>query len=129
MSTIISLSHETVPRIFFLSLSLFLGQRSAESIVEAFRRRALAINPIINAVVDECFEAALREARKVDQRLDACTQEEREEIGRTQPLLGVPFTAKENVMVKGECVAWQVSDAMNPVKHSTKVWQDASHLL
>lgn len=77
-------------------------QRSAESIVEAFRRRVVAVNPIINAVVDERFEAALQEAREVDQRLDSCTQEEREEIGRAQPLLGVPFTAKDNVMVKGE---------------------------
>ena len=70
--------------------------------MEAFRRRVVAVNPIINAVVDERFEAALQEAREVDQRLDSCTQEEREEIGRAQPLLGVPFTAKENVMVKGE---------------------------
>ncbi|XP_045133069.1 fatty-acid amide hydrolase 2-like isoform X2 [Portunus trituberculatus] len=76
-------------------------KRSAESIVEAFRRRVEAVNPIINAVVDERFEAALLDARGIDQRLDACTQEEREEIGRAQPLLGVPFTAKENVLVKG----------------------------
>ncbi|KAK8398344.1 hypothetical protein O3P69_003909 [Scylla paramamosain] len=85
------------------TLALWIRQRkrSAESIVEAFRRRVEAVNPIINAVVDERFEAALREAREVDQRLDACTQEEREETGRAQPLLGVPFTAKENVLVKG----------------------------
>ncbi|MPC11320.1 Fatty-acid amide hydrolase 2 [Portunus trituberculatus] len=79
----------------------YISLRSAESIVEAFRRRVEAVNPIINAVVDERFEAALLDARGIDQRLDACTQEEREEIGRAQPLLGVPFTAKENVLVKG----------------------------
>lgn len=62
----------------------------------------MTVNPVINAVVDERFEAALREAREVDQRLDSCTQEEREEIGSAQPLLGVPFTAKESVMMKGE---------------------------
>ncbi|XP_063866172.1 fatty-acid amide hydrolase 2-A-like isoform X2 [Scylla paramamosain] len=85
------------------TLALWIRQRkrSTVSIIEAFRRRIEAVNPIINAVVDERFEAALREAREVDRRLDACTQEEREEIGRIQPLLGVPFTAKESVMVKG----------------------------
>lgn len=85
------------------TLAMWIRQRkrSAESVMEAFRRRVEAVNPIINAVVDERFEAALREAREVDQRLDACTQEEREEIGRVQPLLGVPFTAKENIWVKG----------------------------
>lgn len=85
------------------TLALWIRQRkrSAASIMEAFRRRVEAVNPIINAVVDDRFEAALREAREVDRRLDACTQEEREEIGRVQPLLGVPFTAKETVMVDG----------------------------
>lgn len=84
-----------------LALWIRHRKRSAESIVEAFRRRVVAVNLIIHAVVDERFEAALQEAREVDQRLDSCTHEEREEIGRAQPLLGVPFTAKDNVMVKG----------------------------
>ncbi|XP_045103893.1 fatty-acid amide hydrolase 2-A-like isoform X2 [Portunus trituberculatus] len=85
------------------TLALWIRQRkrSAVSVMEAFQRRIEAVNPIINAVVDERFKAALQEAREVDQRLDACTQEELEEIGRTQPLLGVPFTSKETIMVKG----------------------------
>lgn len=48
----------------------------------------------------ECFEAALEEARKVDQLIksgikDAATLE------LELPFLGVPFTTKESVSIKG----------------------------
>ena len=70
--------------------------------MEAFIQRTAIVNPIINAIIDERFEAALREAKQVDQQLDSCTSEEREEFFRSQPLLGVPFTVKECIMVTGE---------------------------
>lgn len=84
-----------------LALWIRERKRSAESIVKAFQKRALAVNHTVHAIVDDRFEAALSEAREVDKKLNACTPEQREEMGRAQPLLGVPFTSKENVMIQG----------------------------
>ncbi|KAK3860906.1 hypothetical protein Pcinc_033072 [Petrolisthes cinctipes] len=64
-------------------------------------KRAKAVNVSLNAVVDERYEAALKEAREVDRRLATLTEAQREALKETKPLLGVPFTCKEVVMMQG----------------------------
>jgi fatty acid amide hydrolase 2 len=61
-------------------------------LVEAHIARIMAVNPVINAVVAERFEAARAEARAAEIEADS---------GMTKPLLGVPFTVKEMVSLDG----------------------------
>ncbi|GLH14808.1 Glutamyl-tRNA(Gln) amidotransferase subunit A, mitochondrial [Gryllus bimaculatus] len=69
-------------------------------VVEAFIARIREVNLVLNTVVDERFEEALKEAKAADEyiRSGAHTPEELE---RNLPFLGVPFTTKDCVQVKG----------------------------
>ncbi|XP_034247256.1 fatty-acid amide hydrolase 2-A-like isoform X2 [Thrips palmi] len=68
----------------------------AEDVVTAFVDRINAVNPVVNAVVDQRFTDALRDAKDIDARLDAG-----DESLKDLPLLGVPITVKESIAVKG----------------------------
>lgn len=76
-------------------------QVRSERAVAAYVARIRAVDPMLNAVVDERFEAALSEARATDQLLDAANAEELERLTRDKPLLGVPVTIKESCSVEG----------------------------
>lgn len=56
------------------------------------------VNPIINAMVDERFDAALKEARVADSMVHNSAQRY---LLDNYPLLGVPFTAQEAIGVTG----------------------------
>ncbi|KAK7590934.1 hypothetical protein V9T40_002547 [Parthenolecanium corni] len=73
---------------------------TAVEVVGVFINRIKEVNPIVNALVDERFEDAIKEAKKVDEfiRSDSMSAEE---IKIQKPLLGVPFTAKEEIAAKG----------------------------
>jgi hypothetical protein len=68
--------------------------------VTLFAQRIKEINPLVNCVVDQRFEKALEEARAVDQLL-ATTDKTPEDIERETPFLGVPFSCKDSIAVKG----------------------------
>lgn len=70
----------------------------SEDLVTACIERMKQVNPILNAVTDERYEAALKEAKEVD---DMIKNELSEEEFKQKPFLGVPFTAKESHAVKG----------------------------
>lgn len=74
------------------------GRVTSEDVILAYQRRVREVDPVLNAVVDECFEAALEEARAVDELVRRSSPDELE---RTKPLLGVPFITKNSVMIKG----------------------------
>ena len=59
------------------------------------------VNPILNCVVDQRFEEALREAEDVDLRLSALLEEEKSQLFREKPFLGIPFTTKDWFTVRG----------------------------
>lgn len=63
-------------------------------------RRIKEVNPIINAIVEDRFEAALNDAREVDKYLDE-NPHKIEEIKNTKPFFGVPITIKEAIAVEG----------------------------
>ncbi len=71
------------------------GRSSSAEVVEAHIARIQEVNPRLNAVVAERFDAARAEARAADRRLAAEGPE------RAPPLLGVPFTIKENFSTPG----------------------------
>ncbi|CAH2092616.1 unnamed protein product [Euphydryas editha] len=70
----------------------------SEDLVTACIERIKLVNPILNAVTDERYEDALKEARDVDKMIENGLSEE--EFAK-KPFLGVPFTAKESHAVKG----------------------------
>lgn len=73
---------------------------SSESIVEAYIDRIKEVNPIVNAVVEHRFEAALRDARICDKKLEA-GEVNAITLEVEQPLYGIPFTVKESCSLKG----------------------------
>ncbi|XP_013190328.1 fatty-acid amide hydrolase 2 [Amyelois transitella] len=70
----------------------------SEELVNACIERIKIVNPIINAVTDERFEDALKEAREIDLQIAGGLPKDYFE-GR--PFLGVPFTVKECTAVQG----------------------------
>ncbi|GFR13604.1 fatty-acid amide hydrolase 2-A [Trichonephila clavata] len=75
-------------------------QLSCEEVMKAYIERSKAVHPYINAATDERYEDALKDAKNVDKFLASDVKSE-EDIARDTPLLGVPFTCKEVIGVKG----------------------------
>ncbi|XP_017783469.1 PREDICTED: fatty-acid amide hydrolase 2-B-like [Nicrophorus vespilloides] len=69
-------------------------------LVNAYIQRVKEVNPTINCVAEDRFEAALQDAKKVDLMLDD-DNVDLDELRRTKPLLGLPITIKENLPVQG----------------------------
>ena len=90
-------------------LSTPVTERSALSLARAIRARELTaaevvdahialherFAPVINAIAADRFDAARAEARAADERIAAGDDSE------LPPLLGVPFTVKESIAVRG----------------------------
>ncbi|CAG9861148.1 unnamed protein product [Phyllotreta striolata] len=71
---------------------------SCESVVKAYITRIQEVNPVINAVIENRFQEALEDARKVDQLLSNSSTNI-QEIKEKQPLLGVPISVKGSIEV------------------------------
>ncbi|XP_013166813.1 PREDICTED: fatty-acid amide hydrolase 2-like [Papilio xuthus] len=71
----------------------------SEDLVRAVIERIKEVNPILNAVVRERYEAALEDARQVDRLIAAGLSDQ----DANKPFLGVPFTTKESQEIKGFC--------------------------
>jgi fatty acid amide hydrolase 2 len=67
------------------------GERSSAEIVEAHIARIEAVNPSLNAVVAERFEAARQEAKEADRRVAEG------DLDALPPFCGVPCTIKESI--------------------------------
>lgn len=70
----------------------------SEQVVKLYIERLRAVNKVVNAVVDERFNEAIEDAKKADQMCETMTPVY---LLQNYPLLGVPFTVKESVGVKG----------------------------
>ncbi|XP_043470659.1 fatty-acid amide hydrolase 2 [Leptopilina heterotoma] len=75
------------------------GTVSAEEVVRTFIDRCKEVNGLLNTIVVECYESAIKEAQEVDKLLK--TDVDREILRKTKPYLGVPFTTKESNEAKG----------------------------
>ncbi|HUF50252.1 MAG TPA: amidase [Longimicrobiales bacterium] len=69
------------------------GELSPVEVVEAHIRRIERVNPLVNGLVCNRYEAAREEARAAER--EAATG------ASTRPLLGVPFTVKEMIELEG----------------------------
>lgn len=79
-------------------------------VVQAYIKRIEEVNPLINAVIENRFQEALKEAEKVNEILENFTEQELE---TKYPLLGVPITIKGSIAVKG-------MDHTSGMKHSQR---------
>lgn len=82
-------------------------QLSSEDAVLAYIARIKEVNPYLNAVVENRFQDAVRDAQEVDRLVTSHCKTE-QEIENETPLLGVPFTVKESCSVKG-CIKVKLS--------------------
>lgn len=71
------------------------------AVINAYIERIRAVNAKINAVVEDRFEDATNDARKVDNLLSNSDSRERKRLYENQAFLGVPFTTKESFAVNG----------------------------
>jgi fatty acid amide hydrolase 2 len=79
-----------------LAAAIRSGQTTAREVVEAHIELLVRVNPTINAVIADRYDAARREADAADARIAAA------EPGETlPPLLGVPCTVKESLALAG----------------------------
>ncbi|RWS13754.1 fatty-acid amide hydrolase 2-like protein [Dinothrombium tinctorium] len=86
-----------------LSESIKQGKLKSEDVVKAFISRIKEVDQLVNAVVDERFEEAIKEAQEVDRKLAAIhsgNHEAGEDAILKLPLLGVPFTGKDSIAIK-----------------------------
>lgn len=76
------------------------GKLKSVNLLKAYIARIQAVQPTVNAVVEERFSDALQEAAEADQ-LVASRAKSPEELAREKPFLGVPLTTKNCYAVKG----------------------------
>ncbi|KAL3208494.1 hypothetical protein MRX96_039052 [Rhipicephalus microplus] len=76
------------------------GQIKSFDLVSAYISRIKEVQPIINAVVEDRFKEALEDAKEVD-RLVASGIMSTSKMKEEKPLLGLPFTAKNSIAIKG----------------------------
>ncbi|XP_058058135.1 fatty-acid amide hydrolase 2-B isoform X1 [Anopheles bellator] len=77
------------------------GRVKSEQVVQTYVQRCRQVNPLLNAIVEDRFEAALEEARNTDRLLAEGSLGTPEELARDKPLLGLPVSIKESLAVEG----------------------------
>ncbi|TKR92145.1 hypothetical protein L596_006856 [Steinernema carpocapsae] len=72
-------------------------------LVNAYICRIKEVNCILNALISDCFQEALKEAAKVDQFMESVDKnsDEVRKLEKEKPLFGIPFTIKDSMDVKG----------------------------
>jgi len=87
-------------KLFHNKYFAFSSQVTSREVVETFIARIKEVNPILNCVVDERFNEALEDARKVDEFIQSGVKSV-EDIEKDTPFLGVPFSTKDCIQVTG----------------------------
>ncbi|EPB79272.1 Amidase [Ancylostoma ceylanicum] len=74
---------------------------TSSELIDAYIHRIKQINHLINAVVFDNFDAARKDAAEVDGMIVGKDEQELNELVRSKPLLGIPFTVKDAIEVEG----------------------------
>lgn len=82
------------------NINRLIFQISCEETITAYIDRIRDVNPILNAVVENRFDLALKEAKEIDEFLKTTTKDLRC-ILKEKPLLGVPISVKQSIQVAG----------------------------
>lgn len=72
---------------------------TSEEVVTAYIERCKEVNGLINAIVEDRYSDAIKEAKVVDAMIEELT--DLEKIRTKLPFYGVPFTTKESNRAKG----------------------------
>ncbi|PSN48701.1 hypothetical protein C0J52_13546 [Blattella germanica] len=99
----------------------FLFQLRSEEVVRAYISRLQEINPILNAIVEDRYAEAIKDAQQIDKEI-ASKRFTEEELESNRPLLGVPITVKESCTVKG-CLSTSVGSLP---RHGIKADKDGA---
>ncbi|KAG7209534.1 hypothetical protein KM043_015615 [Ampulex compressa] len=78
-----------------LALKIRNRQLTSEDVVQSYIDRIKEIQPVLNCVVEECFEEALNQARKCDAMLKSPNAPSVQTLAKEKPFFGVPFTTKD----------------------------------
>ncbi|XP_037972886.2 fatty-acid amide hydrolase 2-B [Plutella xylostella] len=73
---------------------------SSVEVLEAFIRRIKDVNSALNCFVEDRYELALKEAREADDLVKSGSLSV-QQLEKDKPFLGVPFTTKDCIAVKG----------------------------
>lgn len=75
----------------------------SETLVRAYIKRIGEVNPLVNALVNDCFTQAVADAQALDERIERALQDpSTSDNVLSLPLLGIPFSIKESIAVKGQ---------------------------
>ncbi|XP_032677747.1 fatty-acid amide hydrolase 2-B isoform X2 [Odontomachus brunneus] len=86
-----------------LALKIRTKQLTSEDVVSSYIERIKEIQPIVNCVVQDRFEEALKDAKKCDELLKSQDAPSVEFLEKEKPLFGVPFTTKDCIAVANMC--------------------------
>ncbi|KAM3958531.1 fatty-acid amide hydrolase 2-A [Aphomia sociella] len=85
-----------------LAAAIRHGEITSEELVCAYIDQIKAVNPLLNAVVEERYRAAIDDARTIDRKIEEAKKNGTLEVlTADKPLLGVPFTVKESCSLAG----------------------------
>lgn len=73
---------------------------TSTKVLNTFIARIKTVNPLLNCVVDERFDDALKEAAKVDKLIES-NEYTSDELRELKPFLGVPISTKDCIAVEG----------------------------
>ncbi|XP_068164378.1 fatty-acid amide hydrolase 2-A-like [Antennarius striatus] len=82
-----------------LSRKIRRKEVSSVEVVQAYINRIQEVNPLVNALVKDRFDAALQEAAQADKLIGE--QTDGEVLEERLPLLGVPLSVKESLALQG----------------------------
>lgn len=74
-------------------------QITSTQVMKTFIRRIKQINPLLNCVVDERYDAALQDAANVDELISS-NKYTADQLRELKPFLGVPISTKDCIAVK-----------------------------
>ncbi|XP_054269242.1 fatty-acid amide hydrolase 2-A-like [Macrosteles quadrilineatus] len=83
-----------------LATKIRTGELTCEEVVEVYSFRSRRVNMKLNAIVDERYEEALKEAERVDELITSRSKTV-EQLEEETPLLGVPVSISGCFRVKG----------------------------
>lgn len=84
-----------------LSQRIKNGHLKSETVVKHFIERIKEVNPILNAVIDNRYEKALKEAEEIDRKLKDARNNLGDKSLLELPLIGIPVSIKEHLPVEG----------------------------
>ncbi|XP_076386772.1 fatty-acid amide hydrolase 2 isoform X2 [Megachile rotundata] len=70
-------------------------QLTSEQVLQSYIDRIREIQPVLNCVVEDRFEDALKEARKCDEFIKSQDASSLQALAKEKPFFGVPFTTKD----------------------------------